>query len=153
MLGCARRLRSEHGNWGRTGPFAKRVEQTTSILLDNLGIKAERLIAVCDDMAVEDALAYVGRLRTARGRPRFGWSSLTPTESRVVALAAQGLTNAGIAKQLLMGPETVKTHLGRAFTKTGVKRRAGLAAAAHAAGFIPPDHDASAAPSGTRRTP
>jgi DNA-binding CsgD family transcriptional regulator len=76
---------------------------------------------------VDDAVAYVSRARGERKRPSTGWASLTPTEERVVALAAEGLTNAQIAERLFVAPGTVKAHLGHIFTKLGVATRAELA--------------------------
>jgi DNA-binding CsgD family transcriptional regulator len=46
----------------------------------------------------------------------------------VALLAAQGLKNPEIAEQLLMGRETVKTHLARVYRKLDVANRAELAA-------------------------
>jgi DNA-binding CsgD family transcriptional regulator len=59
------------------------------------------------------AVAYATRTRGERRRPNYGWASLTPTEADVAGLAAAGLTNKQIAERLLMGAETVKTHLAR----------------------------------------
>jgi DNA-binding CsgD family transcriptional regulator len=77
----------------------------------------------------EDAvLAYVQRARGERKRPTAGWESLTPTELDVVRLAASGLTNKQIGAELLMGAETVKTHLSHVYDKVGVRSRAAIAA-------------------------
>ncbi len=78
----------------------------------------------------ERAVAYAARSRGRRARPRSGWESLTPTEGEVVALAAQGLSNAAIGAQLLVSPGTVRTHLRSVFGKLGVTSRAELAARA-----------------------
>ncbi|MGG5257330.1 helix-turn-helix transcriptional regulator [Phycicoccus avicenniae] len=43
--------------------------------------------------------------------------SLTPREAEVVALLAQGLSNAGIAARLVVSERTVDAHLRSAFTK------------------------------------
>ena len=58
----------------------------------------------------------------------IGWSALTPTERRVADLARLGRSNAEIAKQLIMGVETVKSHLSRSYAKLGVATRTQLAA-------------------------
>ncbi|GLZ44269.1 hypothetical protein Acsp06_04540 [Actinomycetospora sp. NBRC 106375] len=79
---------------------------------------------------LDGAVAYARRARGARGRPRSGWDSLTPTERDVVVLAARGLRNQAIADQLLIGTGTVRTHLRRIFTKLDLTSRAELAAAA-----------------------
>lgn len=81
-------------------------------------------------LGLDRAVAYAARARGRRARPRSGWESLTPTEGEVVALAAQGLSNAAIGAQLLVSPGTVRTHLRSVFGKLGVTSRAELAAQA-----------------------
>jgi predicted ATPase/DNA-binding CsgD family transcriptional regulator len=76
------------------------------------------------------ATAYATRARGQRRRPASGWASLTPTETEVVQLLAQGLTNPQIAERLFISRATVKTHLIHVFTKLGVTTRAQLAAEA-----------------------
>ena len=53
---------------------------------------------------------------------------LTPTEGRVSLLAAEGLSNQGIAARLSMSENTVKAHLQRVFRKLGIHSREELAA-------------------------
>jgi DNA-binding CsgD family transcriptional regulator len=72
------------------------------------------------------AVAYASRARGERRRPSTGWPSLTPTENRVARLAADGLTNQEIGAELLMGAETVKTHLSRIYGKLGIRNRRAL---------------------------
>jgi DNA-binding CsgD family transcriptional regulator len=81
-------------------------------------------------MSLDEAVAYAQRSRGRRGRPAYGWDSLTPTEQDVVALIIEGRTNVEIARQLLMSRETVKTHLSHIYTKLHVRTRAQLAALA-----------------------
>ena len=76
------------------------------------------------------AVAYACRSRGRRARPVSGWDSLTPTETEVVRLAADGLANRAIAEQLLIAPGTVRTHLRSIFGKLSVINRAQLAARA-----------------------
>jgi DNA-binding CsgD family transcriptional regulator len=54
---------------------------------------------------------------------RDGADSLTPSERRVVELAAGGGTNREIAQTLFVTEKTVETHLGRAFRKLNVSSR------------------------------
>jgi DNA-binding NarL/FixJ family response regulator len=85
-------------------------------------------------------------LRTVLGgRPAFdprhprrdpGRAALSPREREVLSLVAEGATNQEIAKELGIGVETVKTLLGRTFSKLGVQRRAQAVAAAHERGFL-----------------
>ena len=42
----------------------------------------------------------------------------------MLALIAQGLSNAEIGERLFLGRATIKTHVNRIFTKTGVRDRA-----------------------------
>ncbi len=64
------------------------------------------------------------------GARRPGASNeLTPTERRVVELAAEGLANKEIATTLYVTVNTVEVHLSRAYAKLGVRSRAQLAKA------------------------
>ncbi len=56
-----------------------------------------------------------------------GPASLTPSERRVADLAADGLSNREIAETLWVTRKTVELHLGRAYTKLGIRSRAQLA--------------------------
>jgi DNA-binding CsgD family transcriptional regulator len=60
---------------------------------------------------------------------------LTRTESLVARLVAQGATNREAAEQLGVSVETVRSHLGSAFRKTGASNRAALVALAFGAPF------------------
>ncbi|MCW2612807.1 MAG: hypothetical protein QOC93_1360 [Actinomycetota bacterium] len=55
---------------------------------------------------------------------------LTHRESEVLALMVTGLSNRGIAARLVVGDETVKSHLRAIYRKLGVSDRTGAVAAA-----------------------
>jgi DNA-binding CsgD family transcriptional regulator len=96
-----------------------------------LGRKALReLLAEGSRLSLRETIDYASRGKGARKRPQKGWESLTSTELAVVRLLTDGLTNSGIAEKMLIAPGTVKAHLSHIFTKTGVSRRAELAAMA-----------------------
>jgi predicted ATPase/class 3 adenylate cyclase/DNA-binding CsgD family transcriptional regulator len=78
-------------------------------------------------LSIEDAVAYATRGRGPRQRPATGWDALTPTELKVVALVAEGLSNPQIAERLFISRRTVSTHLTHVFAKLGVSSRAELA--------------------------
>jgi DNA-binding NarL/FixJ family response regulator len=48
---------------------------------------------------------------------------LTPREAEILTLMARGLTNGEIAATLFLSANTVKTHINRAFAKTGSRDR------------------------------
>jgi len=53
---------------------------------------------------------------------------LTHREREIVELVAAGKTNAEIAATLWVAPSTVKKHLENVYAKTGIGRRAAVAA-------------------------
>jgi DNA-binding NarL/FixJ family response regulator len=60
---------------------------------------------------------------------------LTPREAEVLALIAEGLTNAEIADRLVVSAATVKTHVNHIFAKTGARDRAQAVVYAYAHGL------------------
>ncbi len=141
-------LAAAHGSWQEAGRLAGAAQQQREDRKLGLRIEphasqhgldqAEARAALGDSafdsafaegrrLSLDDAVAFAQRARGARGRPTIGWHSLTPTERRVADLARLGHTNVAIGRELLMGPETVKTHLSRVFAKLGVKNRTQLA--------------------------
>jgi DNA-binding CsgD family transcriptional regulator len=72
-------------------------------------------------------------LLTTGARPRrvalTGVESLTPSERRVAAMAAEGPTNREIAQALFVTPKTVEVHLSSAYRKLGISSRSQLATA------------------------
>ncbi|BBY24705.1 response regulator transcription factor [Mycobacterium stomatepiae] len=61
---------------------------------------------------------------TATALPAVSIDELTPRERDVLGLIAKGHTNAEIADELFISGLTVKTHVGRIFTKLGLRDRA-----------------------------
>ncbi|MFI7600191.1 LuxR C-terminal-related transcriptional regulator [Actinoplanes sp. NPDC049681] len=71
----------------------------------------------------------------AAGEEPAGLAALTERETEVVTLVAEGLTNKEIARRLFLSPGTVSIHVGRAYAKLGVSRRAAAAARLAGAGL------------------
>jgi DNA-binding NarL/FixJ family response regulator len=55
---------------------------------------------------------------------------LTQRESEILSLVVNGLSNKGVANKLVIGDETVKTHLRSIYRKLGVSDRTGAVATA-----------------------
>jgi LuxR family maltose regulon positive regulatory protein len=93
-----------------------------------------------------DLLPYVDRLvagmqRTGQERsaPTSGTqvlAALSPRETDILTLIAEGLSNKEIARNLDIGPETVKSHLKSVFTKLGVEKRAQAVSRAQTLGLV-----------------
>jgi DNA-binding NarL/FixJ family response regulator len=60
---------------------------------------------------------------------------LTPREAEVLALIAEGLTNAEIADRLVVSAATVKSHVNHIFAKANVRDRAQAVVYAYARGL------------------
>jgi LuxR family maltose regulon positive regulatory protein len=114
-------------------------------ILDEAPVIAELLEMVHERADLnEGLLSFVDRILAASHRApqnHFGLSSSAPgtlsaRETDILKLIAHGMSNKEIARNLDIGPETVKTHLKNMFTKLGVERRAQAVSRAQTLGLV-----------------
>ncbi|TCC25692.1 response regulator transcription factor [Kribbella speibonae] len=79
------------------------------------------------------ALAHVGA-PAASGLDRY---QLTEREQEVLRLMARGLSNAEIAAELILGLQTVKTHVANVLAKLNARDRTQAVIRAYESGFVP----------------
>ncbi len=111
-------------------------------------VTAERLFDAVRVIAAGDALlapAVTRRLISEFAhRPSLGPRSmaalqeLTPRETQVLQLVAEGLSNTEIADRLVVTEETVKTHVSRILTKLGLRDRTQAVVTAYETGLVIP---------------
>jgi DNA-binding NarL/FixJ family response regulator len=112
-------------------------------------VTAERLFDAVRVIAAGEALlapAVTRRLISefARLRPRSDGApapalgTLTPRETQVLRLVAEGLSNPEIAARLVVTEETVKTHVSRMLSKLGLRDRTQAVVTAYESGLVVP---------------
>jgi DNA-binding NarL/FixJ family response regulator/class 3 adenylate cyclase len=111
---------------------------------------ADRLLDAIRVVAAGDALlapTITRRLieqftRAARPDPDgvpMALAELTTRELDVLRLVARGMSNAEVADELVLGENTVKTHVGRVLAKLSLRDRAQAVVVAYETGFVAPE--------------
>jgi DNA-binding NarL/FixJ family response regulator len=119
-------------------------------------VTAERLFEAVRVVAAGEALlapavtrrliGEFARLRSAQpveGASRAGarpsaLAALTPRETQVLRLIAEGLSNTEIAGRIVVTEETVKTHVSRILAKLGLRDRTQAVVVAYESGLVVP---------------
>jgi DNA-binding NarL/FixJ family response regulator len=113
-------------------------------------VTAERLFDAVRVIAAGDALLaptvtrrLIGEFALLRPKPETAppeaaFAALTPRETQVLRLVAEGLSNPEIAARLVVTEETVKTHVSRVLSKLGLRDRTQAVVAAYESGLVVP---------------
>ncbi len=112
-------------------------------------VTAERLFDAVRVIAAGDALlapAITRRLisefahlrHTPDAPSAAALAALTPRETEVLRLVAEGLSNQEIAARLVVTEETVKTHVSRVLSKLGLRDRTQAVVTAYESGLVVP---------------
>jgi DNA-binding NarL/FixJ family response regulator len=90
-----------------------------------------------DQAVTRRVITEFARRRPAHPANADASHQLTARETDIVRLLATGLSNAEIAKELFIETSTVKSHLGRAMAKIGVRDRLQTVVWAYQNGMVP----------------
>jgi len=110
-------------------------------------VTAERLFDAVRVVAAGEALLapavtrrLIGEFTRLRPAPAVSprLSALTPRETEVLKLVAEGLSNPEIAARLVVTEETVKTHVSRMLSKLGLRDRTQAVVTAYESGLVVP---------------
>ena len=112
-------------------------------------VTAERLFDAVRVVAAGDALLapaitrrLIGAFALMRPKPDVtpvaAFAALTPRETQVLRLVAEGLSNPEISVRLVVTEETVKTHVSRVLNKLGLRDRTQAVVAAYESGLVVP---------------
>jgi DNA-binding NarL/FixJ family response regulator len=114
-------------------------------------VTAERLFEAVRVIAAGEALlapavtrrliSEFSRIRPRQASPPTAMAALrelTPRETEVLRLIAEGLSNPEIAARLVVTEETVKTHVSRVLGKLGLRDRTQAVVTAYESGLVVP---------------
>ncbi|BBC97380.1 response regulator [Streptomyces griseofuscus] len=105
-------------------------------------VHAVRLVAAGESLLFPASVRRLAeRYGDGSGRPArsvLERARLTEREAEVLRLMARGLSNAEIAAGLVVGAETVKSHVSAVLAKLGARDRTQAVIAAYESGFVEP---------------
>jgi DNA-binding NarL/FixJ family response regulator len=83
-------------------------------------------------------ISEFAQMRPKDAPPTAALATLTPRETQVLRLVAEGLSNPEIAARLVVTEETVKTHVSRVLGKLGLRDRTQAVVTAYETGLVVP---------------
>ncbi len=102
-------------------------------------VHAVRLVAEGESLLFPAALrSLAAGHANEEARAALAAARLTDREGEVLRLIARGLTNAEIAAELVLGTETVKSHVSALLSKLGARDRTQAVITAYESGFVAP---------------
>ncbi|WP_330228099.1 response regulator transcription factor [Nocardia sp. NBC_00508] len=118
---------------GATGFLVKHTEPADLV-------RAVRVVAAGDALLSPGVTRRLIAEFSARAKtpPPATLAELTEREREVMALVAEGLTNAEIGERLFMSPATARTHVSRILTKLNARDRTQLVVMAYESGLVRP---------------
>jgi DNA-binding NarL/FixJ family response regulator len=159
-LDPARRLARGHADGASAGPRVVVLSTDDGEGAVRAALRAGAVGFVLQDAAADEVVAAVRAVHRGRGwldpgitrgiiedvvgRPAgemaapAGFHRLTPREREVLVLVAHGLTNGEIARHLVVGESTVKTHVQRILFKLHLRDRVLAVVAAYQSGLVRP---------------
>jgi DNA-binding NarL/FixJ family response regulator len=101
-------------------------------------IAAIRTVAGSESLLFPEAIRALALARVTE-QPSTGLDEfqLTEREQEVLRLMARGLSNAEIATELILGVQTIKTHVANLLSKLGARDRTQAVIQAYESGFVP----------------
>ncbi|EST29284.1 LuxR family transcriptional regulator [Streptomycetaceae bacterium MP113-05] len=102
-------------------------------------VHAVRLVAEGDSLLFPTAVRELAKeYGSPAARAVMHRAALTEREGEVLRLMARGLSNGEIAARLVVGAETVKSHVSSVLGKLGARDRTQAVIAAYESGFVSP---------------
>jgi DNA-binding NarL/FixJ family response regulator len=120
---------------GASGFLVKHTEPAELVRAVRVVADGEALLSPSVTRRLVSEFAARTKQPSAPGPPM---AALTSREREVMALVAEGLTNAEIGERLFMSPATARTHVSRILTKLGARDRTQLVVMAYESGLVRP---------------